>query len=320
MWAVQKLTVGEFLGADVSQFTKSTVFTEASPFKASAFSFIAYKIKLAAVLLFQRFEREWMAVLGLPYLLFASIVVFPRLRKTKLLVVLSLLAMVGVSLFSLSQNLLNSGLLVNTPFVIFSLTALAGEVRRGGTERLTRFVALVGFAYVLMVSLFAPATGGMQWGPRFMLPALPLLLVASAELWDNWRELAWPGTVKLTLIVLILVSLLVQIRGVQYLYRDRREGARLVARIGQRREGVFVTDCFWFPQETAALYEDKRFYFVPKRSDLASLVTRLKKSGVRRFAYVTLAGSGDVARFPMLAGKGKLLLPGNFLLESVKLD
>ena len=325
MWVIQKATVGEMLGADVSQFIKAGVSTEASPFKANILYFFLYKIKLAAVLLFHRFDSEWMIALALPYIVFAWVMIFPKQKERRSLLIFSLAGMAAVSLFTLSQNLLNSGLLVNTPFLIFSLVALSvyQELKESGGMIL--FVLLTGLVYILLISLFAPATGGMQWGPRFMLPALPLLLVALGALWDNWEKLEFGGMnrrlAKTTLILLILVSLFIQIKGVQFLYGDREEGARLVAKVKDRPEIVFVTNNFWFPQETAAVYGDKKFYFVSERTDFEILAARLQKRRVRRFAFVTLSEPsylGVTDPFVGFVRKERVRLPGSFWLESFK--
>lgn len=324
MWAIQKATVGELLGADISQFIKASISTEASPFKSTISSFLLYKIKLAAVLLFHRFHNEWMIILVLPYFLFALVMIVPKLKNKKFLLLFSLVGMAAVSLFVLFQNLLNSGLIINTPFVIFSLAMFTAYQKFKERGRPIFFVYLTGLVYILLVSLFAPATGGMQWGPRFMLPALPFLLVALGGLWDNWEMLELRGIAerftKAALVLLVLISLFVQVKGVQYLYSNRKEDARLVAKVEERPENVFITNNYWFPQETAVLFESKKFYFVDKLPALNELVKRMEKGRKQSFAFVSLDDPRDRPSLDIsgsrFARTAILKLPSGFWLES----
>jgi ABC-type cobalt transport system substrate-binding protein len=322
VWTFQKLTVGEFLGADVSQFIKAGIVTEATPFKGNFLSFLIYKIKLAAVLLLHRFKDERMVLLGLFYIFLFALIAFPKIRRSYLFY-LSLFGIVLTSALAFLEDPLATGLLTNTPFIaLVPLSLLIPPLvgRKGmGDVRLIFWTCVV---FVLLVAIFAPATGGLQWGPRFLLPVVPLFVILLSFAWQGLQGIELEDSVKrvvrISFMVLVLLSFAVQLTGVSILREDRVEGARLARRIAERGEDVFVIDVFWFPQETASLYFDKRYYYVDDVGELDELVAKLNQHQIAGFSYVTLE-EGDGLR---IDGKDELVfvekesLPGGFILEA----
>lgn len=83
-----------------------------------------------------------------------------------------------------------------------------------------------------------------------------------------------------------------------------------------------MTDVFWFPQETASLYFDKKYYYVDDMAELKELAAKLKQHGIAKFGYVTLE-EGDGLKIGekddlVLMEKGSL--PGGFILEAYRLE
>lgn len=324
MWAFQKLTVGEFLGADVSQFIKAGIITEATPFKGSFLSFLTYKIKLVAVLLLHRFKDERLVLLGLSYVLFFALIAFPKIRKSYLFY-LALFGIVLTSALAFLENPLAMGLLTNTPFIALAPLSLLVPLAREKT-RDVRLIFWTCVVFVLLITIFTPATGGLQWGPRFLLPVVPFFIILLSFAWQGLRDIKLGDSVKkaikISFIVLVLLGFAVQLTGVNILREDRVEGARLVRRIAEREESVFVTDVFWFPQEAASLYFDKRYYYVDDMGEFKELVGKLKQHGIAKFSYATLEEGNGLK----IDGKDGLMLmekeslPGGFILEAYHLS
>lgn len=83
------------------------------------------------------------------------------------------------------------GLFFLTPVVLFGLVGamvLLADRRR----RDLAIVSLTTFTlYVLMMAGWSNATGGASPGPRYVVPALPFLVVGVAEAWRRWPWLGW---------------------------------------------------------------------------------------------------------------------------------
>lgn len=98
-------------------------------------------------------------------------------------------------------------------------------------------VLLVGlFGTVLLVfSLWSSWEGGVVWGPRFLLPVVPLLVLALAPLVEAaWTRRQWFAA----LLLMVFVSLMVQIPGALYsIYPDY---GRVFARYYQPEADAFV--------------------------------------------------------------------------------
>lgn len=80
------------------------------------------------------------------------------------------------------------GLLVLTPIVIVALVGLVILLMRRD-DRLTHFAgfALFGFGVLFLLQIgWANPTGGHSAGPRYLIPALPLLAPGIAAAWERW--------------------------------------------------------------------------------------------------------------------------------------
>ena len=74
-----------------------------------------------------------------------------------------------------------------------------------------RFVALgIGLAFaslVIVLSFYGAWYGGQSWGPRMLVPILPLLMIPMASLWDGVHKTA----VRFFIILILAVSILLQL-------------------------------------------------------------------------------------------------------------
>jgi MFS family permease len=63
-------------------------------------------------------------------------------------------------------------------------------------------------AWLLLISRYYQWFGGGSWGPRFLVPLLPLWILPAAEIFSRWRlGRAW----RLAIVVLVAASLLVSV-------------------------------------------------------------------------------------------------------------
>ncbi|MDI6892707.1 MAG: glycosyltransferase family 39 protein [Actinomycetota bacterium] len=292
MWIFQKATTGAFLGTDVSQFLSKEVITETTPYLRDVGSFILYKLYIIATLILHPFNHKENAYYGFPFLLFAVAVFHPKLRRGNFILPIAIGSVIFTAFLALFSQCYwyLFGLLTVSPFIVYALLARPVSSDSSSNSGVD-FLFYICFFFILLVLLFSSSYGGTQWGPRFLLPAFPLLVVLVYFVYENFQRLGLRKHVgviaKGGLLVLVLVSVVIQVIGIQFLQLDRRSGAELAQYIRSREEGIFITDTFWFPQESASVYSSKVFFSVNDEEELRELVAILLERGLKRFCYVT---------------------------------
>ena len=98
------------------------------------------------------------------------------------------------------------GLLVFCPVLVAVLPSLPAFVRRHPLH--ATLTALVAAAYVLLYGKWFMWHGGFAWGPRFLLPIIPLLCVAMAPLLERLK-----GRLRVAFWALFAVSAAIQVLG-----------------------------------------------------------------------------------------------------------
>ncbi len=104
------------------------------------------------------------------------------------------------------------GVLWYNPLLLVTLPAIPWFVRRHGWRSLV-FLAIP-VAYALLYSRKQVWYGGNAWGPRYLVPALPLLVIVGAPLFERVTERARHWLPGVALAGVVLVSAGVQFMGV----------------------------------------------------------------------------------------------------------
>lgn len=98
------------------------------------------------------------------------------------------------SLTTLAEVLVGPrGLLLFSPVVILAVWGLVRLARSGDQER--RRHGIVGLAafgsFVLLQASWLNPYGGESYGPRYLIPGLPFLIVGMVEVWDRAARVRW---------------------------------------------------------------------------------------------------------------------------------
>ncbi|MEM6706737.1 MAG: hypothetical protein AAF690_28785 [Acidobacteriota bacterium] len=193
----------------------------------------------------------------------------------------------ALSLARNPQTLLD-GLLVCCPL---ALAALPQPAREGepSPSRGMRIVGITAAAFLCAALLLAQNSGGNQWGPRYLLPAMPLIacLVASR------RELTLPWTNAddrlrgATLVTLLIASLCIQGLGMRNHLMNSRAKAAGWERVAAMKADVFLTPVWFLPQEGAglALREETPFLLAGSQEALADALERLEVARIPAFVF-----------------------------------
>jgi hypothetical protein len=97
---------------------------------------------------------------------------------------------------------LDAGLLVWSPLVVVGCVGLARLARHGGDLQRVARLQLGIFAVVLIMGLGLSFEGGWRVGPRYLVVAMPMLILGIAEFLNTWRDhpRAWLAAVAMGLL------------------------------------------------------------------------------------------------------------------------
>jgi hypothetical protein len=87
----------------------------------------------------------------------------------------------------------------------------------------------------------------------------------------------------------LVAALAIHAQGVRLLSQKLRFSAELLQTIRASDAEVVVTDVFWVPEEMAALWFKKPMFLVKSDQELAAIIDRLQRLGIRRMDFVAAA-------------------------------
>jgi hypothetical protein len=159
-----------------------------------------------------------------------------------------------------------------------------------------RFLWAVAGAYTLGVAAVG-SVGGLQWGPRYLLPAVPVLgWLAGRWVAEVWEEPRLRGAVAVTVGCVVAAGLALQVLGLRFV-RYSLDSLRAVEDVLQStRYEVVATGFEPMFRSLGGLYFQKKLMAVDSQEELRSLVRRLAEGKVAGWTYVPRFGRGFNAR------------------------
>lgn len=166
---------------------------------------------------------------------------------------------------------------------------------RATWERLAAWAAGLYVAGVVALG----SVGGLQWGPRYLLPAVPPLV------WLGWAGFARACRVSdpavrkalvLTALLVVLASVAVQIRGLVRVRAQVQTGGRVEAILRSSDSPILVTGREALFRVMGYLYFDRILMTVESVEELRDLVERFASRRVVRWIYIPFSGRAFDAR------------------------
>jgi len=213
------------------------------------------------------------------------------------------------------------------PFVLLLLPVMYRIWKRGLRPELPVVLLLAIVVIFCGVSPFlVPNDGGRQWGARYFLPVVPMVIVLlllldkqvggarGAELGagGGWR---WPGwAVPLAVMVTGYAFFLNTVLGGGFeLWRGNQQRVKpALEYVRQQPEQVIVSGSEYIPMEMAADFGKRYFFWAESDSSFQRLIPLLKSQGVRECLYAS-----EKDRWPVAGGQaqpvnGGLVKVGNY--------
>jgi 4-amino-4-deoxy-L-arabinose transferase-like glycosyltransferase len=199
-------------------------------------------------------------------------------------VVLSML-LAGLLVWQLAQGQRPDDLLTTFPIVLLLILpaprgVLPTSNRQLPTANILRFLTVVPLAFVALVILISPFHGGIQWGPRFLLPIIPPLTVVLidrlAGLWDVINRSARVGLAA-ALIALLAAGSYSTWLGVKFMQDGQIASEFMSEVIRQSPERVVVADTWFLPQMAPYTFGEKIWLMAEDDQKMFQLLQRLRK-------------------------------------------
>jgi hypothetical protein len=135
---------------------------------------------------------------------------------------------------------------------------------------------------VLLVIVVSPFQGGVQWGPRFLLPIIvPLsvvVVVGFAQLWQSAGGARTRIGLAVILIALLLAGGYSTWTGAQFILNSQLENMQLADLIEQLPDKVVVADAWFIPQAAPYTFGDKIWLLAEDKKAMFDLLQRLRKT------------------------------------------
>jgi hypothetical protein len=178
------------------------------------------------------------------------------------------------------------GLFAATPLALLGLLRGAETDRQNVGPALSAAcgAAAIGFVFAVVAVLIPGFIGGLELGSRYLLPAVPLFLIAGADHLRGQEGKLYRGVTLLACLPLAVLSLQATAENGISAYLIRQHNSRLLASVEETGIEDVITRHFWIPQLLAPLYFEKRIYLYPDDE----LLRRMMEKGRQRVVGVDL--------------------------------
>jgi len=163
----------------------------------------------------------------------------------------------------------------------------------GGGRAPARFLWWTLSAFVALVVALAPVPGGLQWGPRLLLPAVPLLTIGIVAAIAERPAASFRRPAMAALAVTLAAGVAVQVVGLRFLVAVRAHNGAIVESVRRTvpHGDVVVSDFFPVPQLLSTLSASTPALYARGSGDLEALAERVEAEGKSMFRIERARGA-----------------------------
>jgi hypothetical protein len=194
------------------------------------------------------------------------------------------------------RNLVTNNL-INIRHYLFVLLLLPAAyllvVNRKRLDSRTVLLIAIALVYCVVTPFMVPNDGGRQWGARYFLPIVPVVLVVLLLIEREWHLLQAPTLpVWLTMGVVFLFAAYSFDRNVvkggigTLRWENRHRISPSIDFINRQESDVVVVAFPYIAMELGYLFDRKDFFWAADDSSLQKLLPLLKKQGVHQYTYI----------------------------------
>ncbi len=154
-------------------------------------------------------------------------------------------------------------------------------------------LAAITFAFSLLAPFMLPNDGGREWGARYFLPLIPIVVVALCladkqwGLFKTWNKPVWlPACILLcTLYSFEHNAYKGGIRDLRWAYLTRLEPA--LDTLASKPGSVVIIAAPYIAYEMGSLFNKSYFFLAPSDDSLRRLVPLRKRHGIHEYDYIS---------------------------------
>jgi len=195
----------------------------------------------------------------------------------------SMIKNLNLSIYPVKTGMMNTGgLLWIVPFAVLSLLPIKSK----RLPRYWRIFWLSPIIYIIIIAAFTPTVWGVHWGPRFIVTALPILLIVGSVRAQRWWHRY--SITKIIVIVLVVISIINQFYSYGVLMKIRNNNVvlnRWVARTGSEPSIVHGRMMWYMPGDLSLLSDHLPWYIIWKDSRFGLVIDALRKRGTKSFDF-----------------------------------
>ena len=198
------------------------------------------------------------------------------------LLAITLIAITAITTWRIAQGQRPNDLISTFPAILLLLWPLfsKSEVRSQKSE-IPRLLWVTSLAFGGLVFFISPFEGGIQWGPRFLLPVIaPLAIVIVARLDRGWGTIGRVERIGLAILfaVVLIAGGYSTWSGVEFMRRSQVSSEFMSAVIRDSPERVIVTDGWFIPQSAPYTFADKIWLLAESDEAVYNVIQRLRKT------------------------------------------
>jgi len=207
---------------------------------------------------------------------------------------LALIALSGFVLLSPEDYSSIHGLILIAPFLAF-----AGWGLHPSADRVTRLwgtLAAVGTGLYVLATAIAgwSAQGGLQWGPRYALPLMPVLMIAAARGGHAlWIDAAVPIGLKRVVLgcmmALVVIGFGFQVRGLRAMWIDKQAYVAWEDQLNALPdEALIATEYSWLALTLPGVYESRPMLKAQSGRLPAAVLERSAPAGLKQICQTQI--------------------------------
>jgi hypothetical protein len=238
----------------------------------------------------------------------------PIQRGGRWLLTALLIGIAALTTWRLTQDQRPNDLLTTFPMVLLLLVPITSRTTHHAS---VRFLLITSLAFIGLVLIISPFEGGIQWGPRFLLPAIaPLAIVIVAWLDRLWNTLGRGDRIGLALLIgaLLIAGTYSTWQGVEFFHYNQVSSEFMSAVIGNAPERVVVTDGWFIPQSAPYVFADKIWLLAEDDETVYNVIQRLRKTTTEPgILYVSALSWAHIDPAPLLGPRIKEIGEGVYV-------
>jgi 4-amino-4-deoxy-L-arabinose transferase-like glycosyltransferase len=206
---------------------------------------------------------------------------WPLLNFGFWILAVAVIVVAAITTWRVTQGQRPSDLLTTFPIILLLLLPLLPGAELGHQRsEITRFLSITSLAFVLLVLLVSPFEGGIQWGPRFLLPIVaPLAVVVATHLERLWAAAGRIGRIGLAITFVAVLSAggYSTWSGTQFMRQGQIASEFMSAVINDSAERVVVANAWFIAQNAPYTFGNKIWLMAESEDALFKLIQVLRK-------------------------------------------